>query len=131
MPVSRPVTVKLPFGPGVAGDDHGAAQILHLRHSSIHCCSGDRVILPDHQGAERDILKGQRPGLAALDVDLLGDRLLGGVSRRGRAPPSVSRFIEYVVRRDRAAPRRQSGEGRFLTVQVVQIFCAGTAAMGV
>ena len=40
-------------------------------------------------------------------------------------------FVEHTVGRDHAAPTVNEEKGRLLTVQVVQLFCAGTAAMGV
>ena len=58
----------------------GAGQILHLKHSALHCCTCHAIILPHDEGRERNVFKGQHFTGAGLDVDLLRG-LLDGVPR--------------------------------------------------
>ena len=59
----------------------GSCQVLDLKHRVFDGLAGDRVILVDHQSAQRCVLKGESLTFAGLDEHFLGGRLLNGVTR--------------------------------------------------
>ena len=74
---------------GLVGSNHssaraaGASEIAYLEGGSFYGLMGHAVILPDHQGTQRGVLKGKGLGSPRLDVALLYSGVLDGIALCG------------------------------------------------
>ena len=60
----------------------GAREVLHLKDCALYRFSGDRIVFPDHQRRQRNVLEGQGLAGAGLNIDLLHGFLDGVACRR-------------------------------------------------